>query len=179
MLQLRNLSQVALLGPSKTTPTTGWSVITRSADQQRLPRCSRAQDSSSSQQPRCVLIAPHISSRFLQLGGGAACALQDIRHRRQQTARSPPPATLGWRAPGNPPSFSASSSTSAGLEVATTAAAATAAQLPALRRCHCEAAAVIHRRAVGTRLAVSQKSVGSPLAVRPQQSQASQQPASG
>ena len=261
------------MGPSKTTPTTGWSVITRSADQQRMPRCSRAQDSSSSQQPRCVLIAPHISSRSstrwpvaeppapcrtfgaaanklsgarrlrywgggprtvylsprrcphlrrrgwrrqqrrwgkrrrsylrcsaatgesdghpanlsagrpagrlwplgrmclppsatmagveapatsLQLGGGAACALQDIRHRRQQTARSPPPATLGWRAPGDPPLPSAGSSTSARLEVATTAVAATAAELPALRRRHCEAVAVIHRQAVGTRLAVSQ-----------------------
>jgi hypothetical protein len=226
------------LGPSKTTPTTGGSVITRSADQQRLPRCSHAQDSSFSQQPRCVLIAPHISSRsstrwrrrlrsagpaaLLPMnptparllppatlgwqapgdlamlpslrdyggGGGAGNKLNSSRWRSRlrsaghaalppATARSPPPATLGWRAPGDPPLPSAGSSTSARLEVATTAAAATAAELPALRRCHCEAAAVIHRRAVGTRLAVSQKSVGSPLAVRPQQSQASQQPASG
>ena len=35
------------------------------------------------------------------------------------------------------------------VEVATTAGAATAAELPALRRRHCEAAAVIHRQAVG------------------------------
>ena len=96
-----------------------------------------------SQQPRCVLIAPHFHT---QLGGGAACALQDIRHRRQQTARSPPPATLGWRAPGDPPSPSAGSSTSARLEVATTAVAATAAELPALQRRHCEAAAVSFSR---------------------------------
>ena len=85
-------------------------------------------------------------NKLIQLGGGAACALQDIRHRRQQTAGSPPPATFRWRAPGDPPLPSAGSSTSARLEVATTAVAATAAELPALRRRHCEAAAVSFSR---------------------------------
>ena len=214
------------MGPSKTTPTTGWSVTKRSADQQRLPRLRPRPRLIILAQPRCVLIAPHSSSRSSTRwwgrlrsagpaapppmnptparhlppttlgwqapgdlamppslrthggGGGAGNKLTSSRWRSclrsaghaalpPATARSPPPATLGWRAPGDPPSPSAGSSTSARLEVATTAVAATAAELPALRRCHCEAAAVIHRRAVGTRLAVSQKSVGSPLAVRP------------
>ena len=91
------------MGPSKTTPTTGWSVVKRSADQQRLPRCGRAQDSSFSQQPRCVLIAPHFSSRSstrwwgrLRSAGPAAPPPMNLT-----PARHLPPATLGWQAPGD------------------------------------------------------------------------------
>ena len=91
------------MGPSKTTPTTGWSAITRSDDQQRLPRCSRAQNSSCSQQPRCVLIAPHSSSRSstrwwgrLRSAGPAAPPPMN-----PTPARLLPPATLGWQAPGD------------------------------------------------------------------------------
>ena len=196
------------MGPSKTTPTTGWSVTKRGADQQRLPRCGRAQDSSSSQQPRCVLIASHFSSRSstrwwgrLRSAGPAAPPPMN-----PTPARHLPPATLGWQAPGDlamPPSLRnhgggggvgnkltssrwrgrlrsaghsapppadgqepaafdtgvagprRSTFSLGGLvyfgeaEVATTAVAATAAELPALQRRHCEAAAVIHRQAVG------------------------------
>ena len=82
------------------------------------------------------------------LGGGAACALQDIRHRRQQL-----PGARRLRHWGGGPQviylFPRELVYYGEVEVATTAGAVTAVELLALRRRHCEAAAVIHRQAVG------------------------------
>jgi hypothetical protein len=123
--------------------TTGLSATTQDADRQRLPRGGSCDVYNPLATTRRVEIVLHIYNPLISVaGGGAACALQDFRRCRQQAVRSPPPAILGWRAPGNPPPPSAGTSTSARLEVATRAVAATAAELPALQRRHCEAAAV-------------------------------------
>ena len=103
--------------------TTGSSAITQDADRQRPPLGQRQRPQPSCNNAARVNRAAHPQHPLISVtGGGAACALQDFRHCRQQAVRSPPPATLGRRAPDGlplPPAMSASTAT--GLEAPTTA----------------------------------------------------------